>query len=461
MGDDGVRAAVEAVRAAGQGRLGVGHWRDRRALATAGANVVSLALGYAIRLAVIPLSLHLLGAEQYGLWLAVGSLIAWGGVADLGLAPGLVNLVASACGQRDRAAARRYISTALAAYTGLAGLLLVAFLAASRWQGLPGLLGVRSPGVALQAGLLVAVCGGLFAAGSAIRVIPSACTAMQEGYYGAWSQMAGSLASLLLLLVLVWRGGSLLEYALVMGVPTLAAQLGLGAYFFGLRHRDLRPSLRLWDWASLRALWGLGGWLMLQQTANLAVLYSANLIIANRLGAQAVTEYSVPYALFAVLISVAWYLVSPYLPAYAEAKAGGDLGWVGRRARQALAATVAVVGAGGALLAAAGAPGVRLWTAGQVVPTTGLLIALACFSLLKACSNTNGVLLIGLGLVKFAGLVYLAVAALYVAGAWLLAPGLGILAVPVAGAAAHLLDAVVSLPYGLRHLRSKSDTGSV
>jgi O-antigen/teichoic acid export membrane protein len=438
-------------------RLRAGHVRDRRALATGGANIASLALGYAIRLAVIPLSLRLLGAEQYGLWLAVGSLIAWGGMADLGLAPGLVNLVASACGRRDREAARRYISSALAAYTALAGLLLVVFIAASGWQGLPRLLGVRSPELAAQARVLVALCGGLFAATSVIRVIPTTCTALQEGYYGAWSQIAGSLAGLLLLVVLVWRGGSLLEYAVVMGAPTLAAQLWLGAFFFGRRHRDLRPSLRYCDRASLRALWGVGGWLTLQQAANLAVLYSANLIIANRLGAAAVPEYSVPYALFAVLTSVAWYIVSPYLPAYAEAKASGDVAWIGRRAKQALAGTVGILGLGGAVLVAAGPLGVRLWTGGQVAPARGLLMALACFSLLKACSNSNSVLLVGLGLVKFAGVVYSGVAALYVAGAWLLAPQLGILAIPIAGAAAHLLDTVVSVPYALRHVPSAGE----
>jgi len=450
-----VRAAVEVVRAVAERRLGLVHRRDRQALKTSGASVASLALGYAIRLAVIPLSLKLLGAEQYGLWLAVGGLIAWGGIADLGLSPGLVNLVASACGRGDRARARRYISSALAAYTALAGLVLVVFLVASDWQGLPSLLGVRSPELASQARLLVAVCGAMFTAGSLTRVIPTACTALQEGYYGAWSQIGGSLASLVLLVVLVWSGGSLLSYAVAMGLPPLAAQLGLGAYFFGRRHVDLRPGLRYCDRTSLRALWGVGGWLTLHQAANLAMLYSANVIIANRLGPAAVPQYAVPYALFAVVTSVAWHIVSPYLPAYAEARTSGDLAWIRRRAKQALAGTLAVLALGGAVLVMAGPQGIRVWTGGEVIPTTGLLVALACFALLKACSNTNGVLLVGLGRVKFAGLFYSAVAALYVAGAWFLAPHLGILAIPIAGAAAHLLDASVAVPYGLRHLRSK------
>ena len=75
-------------------------WRERQAWRTSRASVVARILSYAIRLAVIPLSLHLLGAERYGLWLTVGSLIAWMGVTDLGFSPGLLNALARASGAR-------------------------------------------------------------------------------------------------------------------------------------------------------------------------------------------------------------------------------------------------------------------------------------------------------------------------------------------------------------------------
>jgi len=430
-------------------------WRDRQVVKTAGANVTAVALGYVIRLAVIPLSLKLLGSDLYGLWLAVGSLIAWGGVADLGLTPGLVNLVASACGQKDRTTARRHISTALWAYTILASLLLVAFLAASRWQQLPKILGITCPSMGKQAGVLVAVCGAIFALNSLTRLVPTVCTALQEGYYAPWSYIGGSLVSLAVL-VLFWRSGvSLLTYALIVGIPPLAAQIGLGVYFFGRRHPDLCPRLEEWDRASLRDLWGLGGWLTLHQAANLAVLYSANLIIANRLGPTAVTQYSVPYAVFNVLISVAYYIVSPYLPAYAEASARGDLVWIRRRASQTLSLTAILVGGGSVVLLIAGQQGIRLWSGGQVDPSLELLGALACFSFLKACSNATGVLLVGLGRVRFAACVYTLVTIMYLTVAWFSMHWLGLLAIPVAGALAHACDVAVSFPFAIKYMQEQ------
>jgi O-antigen/teichoic acid export membrane protein len=391
---------VEFAAGSAQELEGVRLRRDQQALKTAGAGLVALVLGYAVRLAVIPLSLKLLGTERYGLWLAVGSLIAWGGIADLGFSPGLVNVVAGASGHADREAMRRHISTALAAYTVLAVIMALAMLAVSRWPGLSGLLGARNPDLAKETRLLVAVCGLVFAVTMLTSVIPATFTALQEGYLGVWSYLAGSLVNLTLLVPLVWRGGSLLSYVLVMSVPPLVAQAAFGAYLFGWRHPDLRPGLRWCDRRSLRALWGFGGPLTLQQIANMAVLYSANILIANRLGPAAVPQYSVPYAMFAILTATALQIVSPYLPAYAEASARGDWHWIRRRAIAAVAVTAALLGGGGALLVLIGPAAIRLWAGGEIKPATGLLAALACFCLLKAVSNANGVLLTGLGLVS-------------------------------------------------------------
>lgn len=433
--------------------------RDSQALKTAAAGIVVQAVVYMSRLAVVPLSLRLLGSEQYGLWLAVGSLIAWGGVADLGLAPGLVNLVATASGDQDRQAMRRYISTALAAYSLLGVTMAAAMLGISQWSALTTLLGVKTTALSAEARMLVLVCGLIFAAQMVTRVVPTACTALQEGYLGAWPQIAGSIGGLVLLAVFLWTGSSLFSYALAIGLPPLAAQAGLGLYFFGRRHRDIRPTLRCCDFGSIRALWAMGGPLTLHQIAQLAVLYSATVLIANRLGPAEVTQYSVPYSLFSILLSVSYYVVSPYLPAYAEAFRCGELNWVRRRWIYSLGFTLALLAAGGILIVTAGPSVISLWTGRTVRPHWGFLLALCCFAVFKACSNTNSVLLSGIGKVKFLGGVYAAVAAAYVIGAWVLLPRWGLIAVPAAGALAHLGDAAVSFPYVWRCL-SPSRIGS-
>jgi O-antigen/teichoic acid export membrane protein len=153
-----------------------------------------------------------------------------------------------------------------------------------------------------------------------------------------------------------------------------------------------------------------------------------------------------------VLTSAAWLIVSPYMPAYGDAAARGDWEWIRRRALHAMAVTTLLLGVGGTVLVLAGSEAVRLLTGGQITPEVGFLAALASLCLLKAINNTNNVLLIGLGLVRAAALGHLAVAAVYVVGAWLLLPLLGLVAVPLAGAAAHLLGVGALIPYAFRRL---------
>jgi O-antigen/teichoic acid export membrane protein len=383
----------------------------------------------------------------------VGSLIAWGGITDFGLSLGLVNLVATASGRGNREMMRRYVSTAFAAYALLSAALLVAVTLMTRWSGLPALLGVRDPELAQAAHALVLVCGLVFAATTLTRITSAVFAALQEGYYSVWAHLVGRLASLALLLPLVLIGGSVVSYALVMSVPALLSQIALGSFLFGRRQPDLRPGLRHCDVASLRGLWGVGGFLTLHQLADMAILYSANILIANRLGPEAVPHYSVPYALFFVMTSAGWLIVSPYLPAYGDAAARGDWEWIRRRALKALAATAVLLGLGGIVLTLAGSDAVRLLTSGHVKPAVGLLASLAGLCLFRAISDTNNVLLIGLGLVKAVAFGQLAVAAVYVVGAWFLLPTLGLVAVSLAGTAAHLLGACLLIPYALQRLR--------
>jgi O-antigen/teichoic acid export membrane protein len=415
--------------------------------------VIVHAVNQGIRLVVIPLSIKMLGVEQYGLWLVVGSLVAWGGVADLGLAPGLVNVVATAQGRGDGQEMRRAISTAFAAYGVLAMVVAALAIALSRWSGLPGLLGARTPQLAESGRMLVLVCGLIFAASTLTRVVSTTTSALQKGYLGYFSYLAGSAVSLGLLFALAARGwGGLLSYVLIVSVPPLLAQVLLAGYVFGLLYRDLRPAWKWCDGASLRTLWGFAGPLTVYQLANLGVLYSANLLIANRLGAGTVPQYSVPYAAFAIFIATALLLVTPYTPALAEAKARGDWHWIEKRAVQLLLASVGMFMAGALVLTLAGQSFIKWWTHKTVHPTMGLLVALMIFGVFRVAGNTLNEVLTGLGLVRFTAGAFLAVSAFFVVASWLALPVFGLIAVPVVCGIAQIVYLTVSLPVAFRHM---------
>jgi O-antigen/teichoic acid export membrane protein len=423
---------------------GAGLRRDERARKTGVVGVVVQILSHCIRLAVIPLSLHILGQEQYGLWLVVGSLVAWGGIADLGFSPGLINVVASAQGRGDRDGMGRAVSTAFVVYGVLAVVLAALTALLSQWEGLPSILGVSGPDLVERTQPLVGVVGLIFSVSVLTRVVGTVTAALQEGYLDSYSHLAGNVVGLVLLVVL-WASNErdLLLYALAVGTPTAMCQLTLAVYVFRWKHRDLRPSPSRFDYATLRTLWSYAGPLAVYQVAGFMVLYSANLIIANRLGPSSVTEYSVPYAAFAVLISAAWILASPYMPAIAEAQASGDWVWLRRRVLTLAGVSIAIVASGGTALLTVGQPLIQWWTADVVRPSFALLGSLFVLAFFRTTSNTGNVVLVGLGKVKLAAWAYLACAGLYIVAAWSLAPRYGINVVALSSGLALMIYSVV------------------
>ena len=200
--------------------------RDRRALHTGAVGLAVQVLTHAIRMVVIPLSIAMLGVEQYGLFLVVGSLVAWGGVTDLGLAPGLINVVATAHGRGDREGVRRAISTAFAAYGVLAVVVALLAVGASRWEGLPDLLGARTPELAESGRMLVVVSGLILAASTVTRVVSTTARALQEGYWGSYAHLTGSLVGLGTLYLVAQAGTGLVGYVLAVSLPPMLCELG-------------------------------------------------------------------------------------------------------------------------------------------------------------------------------------------------------------------------------------------
>jgi len=89
---------------------------------TNGINVVLLAVAY-------PVYLHYLGYETYGLWLALGVVVAFARMSDLGMAQAVTKLTAEELGRGNRLAVQKYTATALLILCIAGGIALTAIVA--------------------------------------------------------------------------------------------------------------------------------------------------------------------------------------------------------------------------------------------------------------------------------------------------------------------------------------------
>src|ERR1700759_1801607 len=106
--------SIEALKSFLTKRHGnAGRERYRRAGLTASASFISKALTIVISFVSVPLTVHYLGSERYGVWLTIGSLLTWMALTDFGLSGNaLVNVLAESSGNDDIKTARQYVSSA-------------------------------------------------------------------------------------------------------------------------------------------------------------------------------------------------------------------------------------------------------------------------------------------------------------------------------------------------------------
>ncbi len=429
-------------------------WRSSQARNSAAAAVAATAAVFGLRLVTIPLSLRIAGPDGYGLWLTAGSLIAWAGLADMGIGSGLVHSVATACAAEDWPAARRHVSTAV--FTFAAFSLPVASMAI--WfachSGTLAALGLsRKPALASQAAAVVLIAGLAFAASFALNWVGPLCVALQEGYRASIASALAGIATVVCLYSMSGRGATLTGFALASAIPAVAGTVLVALGLLAGKHRKIAwPSLRLWNVASARAIMGQGGPLFLVQLSDLAILNTANLFIAHFLGLAAVASYSIALALFSTVSKMCYAVSSAYWPAYADAFARQDWHWLRSAARKNLALAASAMALAGACFVLAGRPLILWWAGRAALPSTSLLAAFAFYFLAATCSTTTGALLNGLGMAPLRAWLRLFVAGAHLAGGALLLPRFGLCAIPLAGGVGYLVDFLVSAASAHRHV---------
>ena len=366
--------------------------RYRRAALSATTGGLVRLVGLVGVVITVPLTLGYLGQERYGLWVTVASLAAVLQFSDLGLGNGVVTMIAELQGSDSRDRIRVLVSSALALLVASGAAVLALAALAARFVDWPRLFHL-SEQVGHEAAPAVAVYLACLGLGVPLGLVTHVQNGLQEGFVANLWAAAGAAVGLGAVVVAALLEAPVLGLVAAGAVPPLVALAVNSVHFFGLRHPDLRPSLASVRLATSMSLLRLGGLFFVLQVA-VAVAYSSdNLVIGAVRGAEEVTAYSVPFRLFAFFPMVVALVVSPLWPAYGEAIARRDLGWVRRTLSRSLAAVAGVTVPCCVLLIVAGPQLVEVWTAGRVHAGRFLLAGLALWAVLGSLGGAAAMLL--------------------------------------------------------------------
>lgn len=377
------------------------------ALSSAATQVIMIG----VSLLMVPIALGYLGAERYGLWITLTSVLSIFSFADLGLGNGLLNAIGEANGKNDEKLASIYISTGFFLLSGIAIVLALVGLVVNLvmnpdWGSF---FNLKSDLAAMEADTTIVVLFCSFILALPLSVAQRVRMGYQQGYINSVFGSAGSVLGLVGVIVVVsldsglpWVAGS------VIAAP-LVAQLLNSALLLKKRPWAM-PRWNLFEADKAKALLRIGVLFFILQLSSGIGFTSDNLVIANILGPEAVTSYAVPLKLFSLAPLALSFVLTPLWPAYREAVTRGDTKWVQvtlhRSIQLGLGMNVPIAIA----LVCFGRPIVELWSGGGVTPSLDLLIGMGIFVILNGFVGPSAMLLNGLNVVLFQVICSLAMA---------------------------------------------------
>jgi O-antigen/teichoic acid export membrane protein len=390
--------SVEALKSLLTKRHGnAGRERYRRAGLTASASFISKALTIVISFVSVPLTVHYLGAERYGVWLTIGSLLTWMSMTDFGIAGNaLVNLLSDAHGKEDKALAGQHAASAFWTLVGLSLCIGVILLFTFHLIPWPTVFHVSSAVPATELSRACAYSLIFFVVGFPLSMINSVYGAYQDGFMSNIWNIAGSALALVSLIVVAQMKGGLPQ--LVLAISGTRALVGFANVYFMFfrKYPWLKPRPSAVRWSSIKRLLSLGGNYMITQLAGLGIYQSQPMIITQMLGPSYVVIFVVTQKIVTLPIDLVFMGTAPFISAYGEAKARRDWGWINRAFRNSMVASLAFGVPVTVAIALVAKPLIRIWAGSAAVPNAQLILWLSLYTLIGVAMLSVGQLLCGL-----------------------------------------------------------------
>src|ERR1700761_4549467 len=369
--------------------------RYRRAGITASSSFIAKALNILISFLSVPLTVHYLGAERYGVWLTISSLITWMSMTDFGLAGvALVNVLSEASGKDNRVSAQEYTASAWWSLTGVsivAGILALAFFRYIPWRTVFRVSAATSTHELQLACALTLL---FFVIGFPLSVQLSIYNAYQDGFLANVWSISGNALSLIALVVVSQTHGGLPQLVLALsGTRSLVAIANI--FFLFRRYYWIVPKPSAVRWHCTKRLFKLGSKYLVTQLASLGIYQSQPMVITQLLGPSKVVIFVVAYKIISLPMDLTFMATQPFISAFGEAKARHDWQWIKNAYKNCVKASL-VFGLPMALfLCLFAKPLIRIWAGAVAVPSNSLVLWLSVYSVIGILLMAAGQLLSG------------------------------------------------------------------
>lgn len=286
-------------------------------------NFVAVLLNVGLAFILMPMVIHSLGNELYGIWVLIGTMLGYYEVLDLGLTSGVSRYLTKAVGAQNKEDIKKVASTALFLFSCIGVVILI--LSFPFAFCLPYLLNIKDHirlfqivtiilGVSISVGFPMRIFGGILTAHlrlDILKVIVMIHQISRSIMIFAAIKMHLEATQLLISLASITAFFSIIEFA-VTGIYALKAfpHVQLNRLFI---EKDIIK--RLFSYGSLTSIGTI---------ADLLRFHVDNIVITILLGVSMVTPYSIGYRLISYLRQIVASITGVLSPMYSIYEGAND-----------------------------------------------------------------------------------------------------------------------------------------
>mgnify|MGYP006088593971 CR=1 FL=1 len=279
-------------------------------------------------LLMVPLTIHYLDVENYGVWLTLSSFIAWFSFFDIGLGNGLRNKFAVAKANGDIELAKAYVSTAYFTIGATSGVLILMFFILNTFVNWSRVFN-SSTSIQHDLSILMPIVFGFFCLRLVAKLITTIYTADQhhsmQGKVNFYIQV-GSL--LLIWLMTKTSHSSLLLFGSIFSVFPVLILLLMNIVGFNNRFKEYRPTFSLWKTKYFKDIFGLGIKFFIIQISWMVITSTDNFIITQLYTPKEVVPYNIAFKYFSIALMSFTIIVTPFWSSFTEAFEKKEFQWI-------------------------------------------------------------------------------------------------------------------------------------
>ncbi len=394
----------------------------------------------AISFFLVPITLHYIDKEQYGIWLTLSSIVAWLSFFDIGLGSGLRNKLSEALAEGNMEQGRSYVSSAYAMLILIFSGIAVVFFTINPFLNWSGILNTKLIS-ADELRLIAVISFSFFFVSFVLKLLYAIFLAHQRPALTGLLNLLGNALSLIIILLLTnYTEGSLIKLALAVSFSPLVVLVLGSLFFFHTSYRHLRPALHYVNKAYFSDLLRLGAKFFVVGITVLVIFSTDKIIITQIFGPAEVPAYEVAHKYFYLITSAFAIISAPFWSAYTEAYVKREYDWI-RKTVRSLIRTWKFLVLASILLLLISKPFYAMWVPGIEVPFR-LSFFMFLFVIILSWGNIFVIFINGVSKVRLQLIVSTVGAILNIPLSYFFAVNCGL------GTAGVILASTISIGYG-------------